>query len=444
MNLVAYSVRTKGISNFARRLWTVFARFSITEGPARRSFDATVEVLRAHGAAPTYFIPAVVLGRHPRLIAAVAEAGAEIGIHGYFHNDYRTLPAAAQLEQTKRAADLFARAGIPFQGFRNPYLGWNDDALDVFRAVGFAYDSNEAVLHDVVDMAAVPEALRPGYEKSLALFQAIAPSRLAVRPRLEDGLLRLPTSIPDDEMLYDRLRMTDVARLGAIWSEVLRRVYDLGGIYVLNIHPERAVLTRNALEALLGAAEHLPLPVWIAPLRDIAAWWRERGQFHLEISPAGAQRWQVRATCTDRATILMRHARLGEGTRSQPWHGADTVVTARSFVIEAPRCPSLALSPRTPEEVAVLLAEQGYPVARVPSEQADEFALSIDEPDGLGTTREERTKRSAQLVDAVETLAAPLVRFGCWPDGARAALAITGDIDSVTIQDFFLRVLEVR
>src|SRR5581483_5413506 len=31
MNLVSFSLRTKGMGNFARRLWTVFTRFGITE-----------------------------------------------------------------------------------------------------------------------------------------------------------------------------------------------------------------------------------------------------------------------------------------------------------------------------------------------------------------------------------------------------------------------------
>jgi hypothetical protein len=44
----------------------------------------------------------------------------------------------------------------------------------------------------------------------------------------------------------------------------------------------------------------------------------------------------------------------------------------------------------------------------------------------------------------IEELAAPFLYFGCWPNGSRAALAISGDIDSVTVQDFFLRILEVR
>jgi hypothetical protein len=46
-------------------------------------------------------------------------------------------------------------------------------------------------------------------------------------------------------------------------------------------------------------------------------------------------------------------------------------------------------------------------------------------------------------VQRIEELEAPLLHFACWPDGNRAALAITGDIDSVTVQDFFLRIIEV-
>jgi hypothetical protein len=48
------------------------------------------------------------------------------------------------------------------------------------------------------------------------------------------------------------------------------------------------------------------------------------------------------------------------------------------------------------------------------------------------------------LVHQIEELEAPFVHFGCWPDGKRMAVSITGDIDSVTVQDFFLRILEVN
>lgn len=71
------------------------------------------------------------------------------------------------------------------------------------------------------------------------------------------------------------------------------------------------------------------------------------------------------------------------------------------------------------------------------------YSLYLDMPDGLGTTRVEQVKRRSALVQQIEQLEAPFLYFGCWPDNNRAALAISGDIDSVTIQDFFLRVIEV-
>ncbi len=80
MNLVSFSIRTKGIHNFARRLWTVFTRFGFSEIQVRK-----------YNAAPTFFIPAVVLRRHPKLIKGIAGSSAEISIYGYVHNDYRSL-----------------------------------------------------------------------------------------------------------------------------------------------------------------------------------------------------------------------------------------------------------------------------------------------------------------------------------------------------------------
>jgi hypothetical protein len=104
----------------------------------------------------------------------------------------------------------------------------------------------------------------------------------------------------------------------------------------------------------------------------------------------------------------------------------------------------VALSQRTTADVERMLREQGYPTIRVTSAEQAQTSVFLDQPEGLGTTRRERQRTASALVRAVEQGATPLVRIGQWPDGRRAALSITGDIDSVTIQDFFLRILEVR
>lgn len=443
MNLVAFSIKTKGAHNFARRLWTVFARFGFSDARSRRTLLAILATVRQYGGSPTFFIPAVVLRRHPELINEIAVCGAEIGIHGFVHNDYRSLSDASQRQQTQQAMAVFDDVHLPFQGFRNPYLGWTDDAVRSFEQLGFTYDSNEAIVHEVVDLSRLTPTLRSGFEKSLELFQAIAPSAYTLRPHFEGDLARIPTSIPDDEMLFDRLRITDQVALSDIWRSVMTRVYDLGGIYVLNLHPERGVLCKPALGRLLAFSQQQELPVWVTSLRDVEQWWRERRAFRMALEPTGEATWRVAATCTPRATILARNLTV-DGATTSPWSGTESSVNGREFTIHAASCPCIALSPETASDVENFLLEQGYPVRRIEPARAPGYSLSLDIPAGLGKTRTEQIERRSALVAEIEALDKPLLRFAVWPDRARAALSITGDIDSITIQDFFLRIVEAR
>src|SRR5579859_6644814 len=336
MNLVSFSIRTKGAHNFTRRLGTVFTRFGVSEAPIRLALHTILASLRKYEGAPTFFIPAVVLGRHPELISEIAQNGAEIGIHGYVHNDYRTLGKEEQYKQTKQAISIFQKIMIPYQGFRNPYLGWTEESLDVYASLGFKYESNIAILHNVVDLNAFSPLLQSGFAKSLKLFQAIPCSIYTLRPHFEGALLRIPTSIPDDEMLFDRLRITDPQEVGCIWSRVLQYVYDLGGLYTLNLHPERGVLCKQALDTLLSYARGRPLPVWVTRIGDIANWWMERRAFRFSITSLGSERWQVEVICTPNATLLARHLTV-EDQPVTNWYGSDVSVQSHYFTVNASR-----------------------------------------------------------------------------------------------------------
>ncbi len=444
MNLVSFSIKTKGAHNFVRRLRTVFTRFSFSDRVTRSALFALVQALQPYESAPTFFIPAVVLGRHARLIAEVARRGAEIGIHGYVHNDYRTLSTEQQYAQTQQAIDVFTQTKIDYAGFRNPYLGWTEDSLDIFRNLGFSYESNEAVLHDVVDLQSFSPLLQGGFSKSLALFQAIPCTSYTLRPHCESGLPRIPTSIPDDEMLFDRLRITAPEEVGRIWSEVMQSVYAHEGIYTLNIHPERGLLCKQALEELLLFARQQPLAVWITRLHEVAAWWQERQNFRLKFTQIGSNRWFVNATCTPRATILGRHLEIKDQA-TRPWSGTEQIIESYDFGISAACFPALALSPRTSPEVESFLHEQGYAViTNVDQNEQERYAYYLDLPEGLGQERKDQIQLRSALIEKIEHLDTPFLRFGYWPSRHKAALAISGDIDSVTIQDFFLRIIEVH
>jgi hypothetical protein len=118
-------------------------------------------------------------------------------------------------------------------------------------------------------------------------------------------------------------------------------------------------------------------------------------------------------------------------------------VHSTSFTISASHCPCIALSSETPQTMADFLQEQGYPTVRCLQTEAELYTLYLDEREGLGNTRQEQLERRSMLVEKIERVEKPLIRFGNWPNGNKAALAISGDIDSVTVQDFFLRIIEV-
>jgi hypothetical protein len=147
-----------------------------------------------------------------------------------------------------------------------------------------------------------------------------------------------------------------------------------------------------------------------------------------------------------RASVLARGVAV-VGTPAEEWGDDLLRIAARDFTVEAERAPVVAVTARTPDEVRDFLAEQGYPVVTVVTASDDDdhnSACVVDLPGGLGATRAEQIARRAALVDQVEGSAVPLVRLALWPNRYHAALAVSGDIDSITVQDFFLRILEVR
>jgi hypothetical protein len=222
----------------------------------------------------------------------------------------------------------------------------------------------------------------------------------------------------------------------------MQRVYDRGGLYTLNFHPERGILCKPALDKLLSYACSRPLPVWVTRIGDVAQWWKERSAFRLSITSLGSDRWQVEATCTPRATLITRHLTV-EDQQTTPWYGTDMRVQSHSFTVHATCCPCIGVSEQTPQQVHDFLYEQGYPCVHCSREDAHTYTMYLDKPEGLGVTSKDQAENKSALVQQIEALEAPFLSFGCWPNGNRAALAISGDIDSVTVQDFFLRIMEV-
>jgi polysaccharide deacetylase family protein (PEP-CTERM system associated) len=120
-----------------------------TAEPEVRVLDNTLrllDVLERHAVRGTFFFLGEVAERFPALVRRVADAGHEIGSHGYRHRSVRDL---TRNEFRRDVADslrlLEDCAGRAVRGYRAPYFSIKADVRwpsEILADVGFRYDSS--------------------------------------------------------------------------------------------------------------------------------------------------------------------------------------------------------------------------------------------------------------------------------------------------------------
>ncbi len=105
-----------------------------------------LEIFAAGGARATFFFLGEVAERFPALVRTVAEAGHEVGSHGYQHRplgDFLRREFRTDVQRSLRVIE--DACGAPVRGYRAPYFSikagvhWPIDALG---ELGLAYDSS--------------------------------------------------------------------------------------------------------------------------------------------------------------------------------------------------------------------------------------------------------------------------------------------------------------
>jgi hypothetical protein len=354
----------------------------------------------------------------------------EFAVHGYVHVDYSQLSAEVQREHLDRALTIFKQNEISCQGFRSPYLHWNSDTLAAIKSHAFLYESNPPILWEVLNGQPLDQAARKAYQRVIDFYAVKPATEYLSIPRLVDGLVRIPVALPDDEMLVERLRFRDSEQIEAAWCSILDQTYLRGELFTLSLHPERTVACRQALASLLAEARSRQPSVWIAQLRDIAAWWRRRQETQVHIREAAEGRYHLHLRGPEQLTLLTRGLQVEASTQS--WVNGYQQVMATQLTIQSPARPFIGVSPDAPTNLVAFLREWGYWVEV--NDQSANYGLYFDQK-----TFDEADEKP--LVDHIEGSGVPLIRLGLWPAGARSALAITGDIDALTLWDFSLRLL---
>jgi hypothetical protein len=402
-------------------------RYGIMPSKAATRVTASVEMLAELGCAPTFPVPARVVERHPQFFRDLQGVGVEISVHGYDHVALASYPPAEACEQLIKAAEVFARHGIESYGFRCPYLSCTSDLINALPPGIFDYSSNRAIEWDVIPAADAPAA-QPVVADVLHRVYKPASARKAVStPSITAGIVEIPVCLPDDLELHDA-RCLETVAMGEVWSQVLRRTHHRGELFVLMYHPELTAACREPLSALLHQASRLLPTVWMARLRDVSTWWWEKAGFSVDVQPTLAG-LRLSFDCSERATILIRDLEPDGSLR--PWDGVYRRLTAPVLDVPAETRPFLGLWDGAPQQTASFLREQGYLLDT--GKTARRCAIYLD------AATLSRLDSEVELVTFIEGARGPLVRYGRWPDGAKSALSITGDLDALTLLDYASR-----
>ena len=413
---LGFTLQTKGFIGFAERVCTVTTRFGPTPRPMVTRLQQMLDLTRAAHALPTLPITASVLERNRSAAAPFVEAGVEFAVHGLFHNDHACETVRSQTSDIRRAVEVFHDCGIDPIGFRAPYLRANVGTSLAVRAAGLAYQSDDSIVFDIAAFGP-HDGSGDAYLRALTMYAARDAATVTCRPTIDDDLVRIPVCLPDDEMLVDRLHLSD-EQCAAVWNGVLDQTHTRGDLFTMQIHPERFGRAAGPLRGVLDRAATLPDGVWLAQLRDIAQWWRIRSRCELLAVPTHDGGVTVFIQGDRRARLRIAGTVAGVARASQ------------AVTLPADPYPAVGLRPDAPETLRAFLREEGY----LTIETSPDRRCAIELDNDVAVTDE------VALRTRIETAPAPVVTLSRWPDGCRSALAVTGDIDAFTMHDFVRRV----
>jgi peptidoglycan/xylan/chitin deacetylase (PgdA/CDA1 family) len=417
LNRLGFVLSSRGLRNSAARAWQVATRFGVTAARMERRLLAYSDIVGEYGGRPSLPITAVVLERNPQVARRLVDRGVELCVHGLVHTDMSLLPAETQEEHIRRAIGIFKEHGIEFEGFRSPYLKFNRDTLVAVEKTGFKYDSNLPFYWEPVEsLEHLASEEADGLSRGLRFYRPVKYPAERSLPRYSGDIVEIPVSLPDDEIMLDRMGLPS-GRIGDTWMEMAGQALARRELLTIQLHPERVLHLEGALRRVLEFASE-GASFWIATMREIAAWWDARMQASLEIVPGEGDEHRVTLSGPEELGLEVR----------EPLSGLSRELSPDGCLRTATR-PVIGLPEGAPIGFRRNIRQSGYFYEI--TEDKGNVGLYIDhevEVDGL-----ERT--IAQCPN-------PLVADTRWPAAKRAALAVTGDIDCLTLGDFLRRFRE--
>lgn len=427
---LVFTLKTKGVVGFILRVATLIKRFDFSGNKMKEAVLTIEQLGKKYKYRPALIVPALVLKRHHRLLNHLSHANLEFAIHGYTHKNFKPLGLDEQVSEIRKAKGVFEQLQIHPYGFRAPYLSWNGHTGQAVQRNNLLWESNETFIWSGFKKSHLSK-LRRFMEKAISvLYNPLDAPKSVVIPRLQGEIVCIPIALPDDEILIDRLGFKDSSTISGLWAEILECTHRRGDIFVLQLHPERLPICREAMEGLLDKALNSEQDIWVTGMKEVAQWWKEKSRFEFAFEAAPGKGWRVHCKCTDRAVILGRNL---PGKASQAAFYRDyRAIEERDFLVESENHkPCIAVHPQCSEMLLKFLADEGFPYEI--SDVDAGYSLFLKEYETFGR------KNELDLLNKIEESPNPIVRYWLWPDARKSAFVTSHDLDCVTLTDFLLR-----
>ena len=425
--------KTKGILLAIHRMFDIYIRFAF----GRRRFVSLLEefdrVFIRNNIKGTFFVTGILLKRHLKLINLLKAQGHCLAVHGHFHVRMDLYSRNSQEQMVKAGAESFRIYGLDPSGFRPPYLNYNQDTINALVSDRYSWTSCRYLLSDL------PGPGNGAAAKLNELYHIRSLADQVSLPRTEKGIVDVPVTGPDDELMIDRYRITDPEVMLKNWLQTWRQCHANCELYHLMFHPERFQLLSGQVERLIAEIRKNEDSVWFATLSEISGWWRQRDEVEIELSREGEQFVAFFRNLPEQGTVLLRDP----GNSLEP---ESRGMIRNSFVLEPGaekesgsyfscgepgQLYGIGLSDSTSKEAEEFLKGEGFITVR--NLEPGSCSLYLDRR-GTFDPDDERA-----LLKEIEACDKPLLRLWRWPGMYQSAVTFSADICAIDFWDFVAR-----
>ncbi len=408
MNLFLHSLKTKGAKNFALRFISIAKRFGITPEKYAKNFEEFIKLQEKYKFKTTFPITAEIYQKYRQKLFSYNNHF-RFMLHGLYHIDYTKISENRIKNHIEKGIEILKKYLNETEiGFRAPYLRYNEKVRNCLMEKNIPFDSSISIMIKT-EKAPIDKKNK---EIIQSLYNHLSWDKYPLLPMRSNGLIEIPVVLPDDEILIDRLYIKDIEKIKIIINEIYEKIKQREEMYIMQIHPERISFLKDAIISVLEKAEKDNF--WITDLYEIYGWAKNYPEI-AEINP-------LEKTITLK-NISKRNI-IAKNTKAEK-------ISEKEIKYQSDKIPLIYVENNIKEDLKNLMKEDGFLITENKDlkEQIPTHIENFEYKDYL------------KIRENILNSEKPLICLSRWPYGKKGALSITGDIDALTINDFFYRAI---